>query len=156
MPTKSIRRALALLLEAERLACQLQREVSDFALSPLDLRVAGCTSAGLRWMLEKAEQAGLAVDAGVVKSFPYKANVLGALHNSKTGLYVFTRGFDRPIGLMAKAPGKADQSADAPDPTQDLHDSVRKRWDGDPAYRPPRLLEYFERIKDPRGERIKR
>ena len=31
------------------------------------------------------------------------------------------------------------------DPTQSLHDSVRKRWEGDANYRPASLKDYFAR-----------
>lgn len=35
------------------------------------------------------------------------------------------------------------------DPTQELHDSVRQRWQQDPDYRPQELREYFRRMGDP-------
>lgn len=49
------------------------------------------------WMKSKAEGCGLAFDEDYVgETFHPKA--LGALHNSKSGLYRFTRGHTREIG----------------------------------------------------------
>ena len=48
------------------------------------------------------------------------------------------------VTLEGAAPGVIDA-------TQSLHESVRQRWDADPAYRPAALREYFKRVGDPRA-----
>ena len=84
----------------------------------------------LDWMIRSARSGGLAFDDATLVAYPLKSNPLGQLHDSKTGLYNFTAGIDRTIGA---------------DPTQSLHDSVRKRWEGDANYRPASLKDYFAR-----------
>ena len=37
------------------------------------------------------------------------------------------------------------------DPTQSVHQSALDRWDGDPTYRPPALMEFFRRTDDNRA-----
>jgi hypothetical protein len=71
------------------------------------------------------------------------------LHDSKTGLYNFTFGVDRPIGLEAKK--ASDAGASPLDNTQSVHPSVLQRWDADPSYRPPNLRDYFHRTVNPRA-----
>jgi uncharacterized protein (DUF2235 family) len=104
---------------------------------------AGLSDIALQWMMDKAHGAGLVFDDAVMQALPLHGNPLQDIHDSKTGLYRVTPGIDRPIGL-AQNPGMAD-------PRQTVHDSVRMRWDRDPAYRPASLKEYFKRTGDPRG-----
>jgi uncharacterized protein (DUF2235 family) len=104
----------------------------------------------LDWMIAQAKTAGLAFDNRQVDATRFD----GKLHDSMDLKYKFLTKLDRPIGLAkyrdrddAKDVGTTAQ----PDPTQDLHPSVRQRWDKDENYRPPQLLEYFKRTGDPRG-----
>ena len=99
----------------------------------------------LKWMLDKAQGAGLELDGEALKTFPLSPSPQGKLHNSKGWLYVLSKSVDRVIGC--------DKDTAQPDPTQSVHESVLQRWDADTQYRPPQLREYFKRIKDPRGER---
>lgn len=102
----------------------------------------------LDWMIEKSQAAGLEFDEIAERAYPLSPDSNGPLHESKTGLYRLTRGFDRPIGLSLRE--GADRGAS--DPTQSVHRSVLERWDGNPDYRPPALLEYFRRTGDPRAQ----
>jgi uncharacterized protein (DUF2235 family) len=103
----------------------------------------GLSDIALEWMIEKARGAGLEFDQTAAASYPLSPNPLDELHNSKSGLYRVTIGIDRPIGTLS------DKSK--PDPTQSLHSSVLQRWDNDASYRPPALLDYFQRTADPRA-----
>ena len=105
----------------------------------------------LDWMVEKARGAGLVFDEAALKTHEIRPRALGTMHNSKVGLYRLTPGIDRTIGISKE---KSSTSSDTPgslDPTQSLHGSVRERWDGDAAYRPANVREYFKRTGDPRG-----
>jgi len=96
----------------------------------------------LEWMLAKAAEKGLALDPEVQREFTLAPDgVRGQLHDSKTGLYRLTKGFDRPIGTKPRAEGG----------TQSVHPSVLERWDADPSYRPANLRKYFEATGDARG-----
>jgi uncharacterized protein (DUF2235 family) len=90
----------------------------------------------LQWMIDNAAAAGLQFDANVLTSRPLAGKATGTLHNSKTGLYRFTKGIDRPLGIGG---------------SQSLHPSAMERWDKDPGYRPDNLRAYFKAIGDPRG-----
>jgi len=83
---------------------------------------------------------------------PLRPDPRGELHNSKTGLYRATPGIDRPIGLSTKNPKNPPDAPKHDDPTQSVHESVKARWDGDPAYRPSSLRDYFKRTGDARGD----
>ena len=107
----------------------------------------GLSDYALQWMMDRVTGAGLVFDNTVVQALPLKASSDQEVHNSKTGLYRVTPGIDRPIGLT----GPKSQNPNQPDETQSVHDSVRKKWDSDPKYRPGPLKDYFKRIKDPRG-----
>lgn len=107
----------------------------------------GLSDTPLQWMMDRAAEAGLVFDKAVLQALPLKQNPLQGIHNSKKGLYRVTRGIDRPIGLT----GRESKNPNQPDATQSVHDSVRKKWDGDPNYRPVPLREFFKRTKDPRG-----
>jgi uncharacterized protein (DUF2235 family) len=90
----------------------------------------------LQWMLDEASAAGLAMDKEVLAKRPLAPDAAGKLHNSKKGLYVFTPGSDRPIGVGG---------------TQSVHPSAVQRWDGDRSYRPRNLRDYFKTTGDSRG-----
>ena len=90
----------------------------------------------LEWMLERAVDAGLALDQDVMRARPLSPKPTGRLHESKTGLYRLTKGLDRPI---------------APGGTQSVDRSAIERWDADPKYRPDNLRAYFRETGDARG-----
>lgn len=108
----------------------------------------GLSDIALQWMMDKAQSAGLVFDQAVIQRLPLQPNPLQDIHNSKKGFYRVTPGIDRPIGLTSK---ESEKKPNQPDSTQLVHDSVRKRWDSDPKYRPDTLKEFFKRTKDPRG-----
>jgi uncharacterized protein (DUF2235 family) len=105
----------------------------------------------LTWMRDKAIAGGLAIDPEADAAFPPQADHRGTLHNSKTGLYRLTPGIDRVIGLAAEEKAQPDEKSTLADPSQHLHESVYKRWDDDPEYRPKNLRAYFARVSDPRA-----
>lgn len=110
---------------------------------------AGLADITLRWMLEKAEQQGLALDRAAMGARPIPGNPLMQPPNeSMKGVYHALPKFDRPIGLKIDDDG--DFTKD-PDPTQSIHESVLTRWDNIPSWRPPQLREYFKRIRDKRA-----
>lgn len=104
----------------------------------------------LEWMLGKARGAGLSLDDSVLRKFVLHGDSLKDPHDSKKGLYRVTPGLDRPIGLGPKDP-KDSEGEQQEDPTQTVDDSVLRRWDEIPKYRPPQLRDYFRRHGDPRG-----
>lgn len=91
----------------------------------------------LRWMLDEARAAGLALDGDVMTKRPLSPLPTGTLHDSKTGLYNLTKGIDRAIGLGG---------------TQRVHESAVARWDADREYRPKNLKSWFQATGDPRGQ----
>lgn len=110
----------------------------------------GLSDLALEWMIDKSRAAGLRIDEAAAFAHPLRPDPHGMLHDSKTGLYRLTPGFDRPIGLVAR---DADEPADTTrgeDLTQALHPSVRRRWNGALRYRPASLVEYFGRIGEVR------
>jgi uncharacterized protein (DUF2235 family) len=90
----------------------------------------------LTWMIDEASAAGLVMDADAAVARPLSPNPMGRMHDSKTGLYNFTMGVDRLIGVGV---------------TQSVHPSAIARWDGDRGYRPKNLRAYFKAISDRRG-----
>lgn len=100
----------------------------------------------LIWMRDKAIDAGLVIDQKTDAEFAPQPNHLGELHNSKTGLYRLTPGIDRMIGMAAEAQAQPNERSTKIDPTQSLHESVYKRWNDDPGYRPKNLQAYFDRL----------
>ncbi|HMI92862.1 MAG TPA: DUF2235 domain-containing protein [Polyangiales bacterium] len=109
----------------------------------------GLSDIALEWMLAKAQANGLLLDPTSRPVHTLDPKPTAMLHDSKTGLYSFTFGVDRPIGLEAK---KASDAADSPiDSTQSVHPSVLVRWDADPSYRPRNLRDYFNRVGDRRA-----
>lgn len=111
--------------------------------------VAGLSDIALAWMLEKAQACGLVLDPTARPVHTLDPRPTAELHDSKTGLYNFTFGVDRPIGLEAKQ--ASDAGGAAIDKTQSVHPSVLQRWDADPSYRPRNLRDYFTRIGDKRA-----
>lgn len=107
----------------------------------------------LSWMLKKAQAAGLGIDETAVNALPLHQNPMGLKHDSMTVPYRLMGPVDRLIGLAIPVSGDHDAISGDPDPTQSVHETVLRRWDADSSYRPPQLLEYFRRTKDPRGTR---
>ena len=115
----------------------------------------GLSDIALGWLRDCAVGCGLALAADVDPAYAPRPDPRGPLHNSKTGLYRLTPGVDRRIGTQVggdNEPVPGDDGEPAIDPTQDLHPSVRERWDADPAYRPDNLREWFRRCDDPRKD----
>jgi uncharacterized protein (DUF2235 family) len=111
----------------------------------------------LTWMIEQAKEAGLVFDSRTMTENPLgPEQPLGTLHDSLSFKYKLLPRLDRPIGLSKhhdRDAAKDVGTTDVPDDTQSLHRSVLARWDGDKAYRPPQLREYFKRIGDARAAR---
>jgi uncharacterized protein (DUF2235 family) len=105
----------------------------------------------LNWMVGRAHAAGLALDPEAMSAYPVTPDHHGKPHNSATGWYRLAPGIDRPIGVPAATTKAAPPVAVALDPTQSLHDSVRRRWDDHPDYRPRSLRDYFRLVGDPRA-----
>lgn len=102
----------------------------------------------LQWMMEKAAQVGgLAFQE--LEGHPLDPSPTGRMHRSKTGIYRPWPGFDRPVGLRVTRKGEI---TDEPDTIQSVHETVRRRWEQDPDYRPRQLREYFRRTGDPLAE----
>jgi uncharacterized protein (DUF2235 family) len=93
---------------------------------------SGLSDVAFLWMEEKARECGLAFDETyIIKAI--SPDGLGPVHNSKSGLFRWTRGRVRQLGKQA--------------PTEAIHPYVVERHkNGQPPYRPENLLEY---LKDP-------
>lgn len=104
----------------------------------------------LQWLLEKARENGLALDAEATSAYPLGTNAHGELHDSMSFMYRFGA-IDRVIGVATEPDGKIPPGPHKPDPRQSLHPSVLQRWDRDPRYRPKNLRAYLRLIGDPRG-----
>lgn len=115
-------------------------------------RDRGLSDIALQWMIDQASAAGLAVDEHAVAAHPLGPNPLAPLHQSKTGLYRLTQGIDREIGRSTRHVRGEDEREHGSDPTQQVHESARLRWDQDARYRPPGLRAYFARVGDARAE----
>lgn len=90
----------------------------------------GLSNCALHWMADKAMGHGLGLNKQYLTEF--KPNPLGKLHRSKKGAYNFKITKRREI-----VPYNAEKAAEA------LHPSVKKRYQGDKNYRPPKLEEYL-------------
>jgi uncharacterized protein (DUF2235 family) len=92
----------------------------------------GLSDTAFEWMRTKAERCGLAFDPVELDALTIKPRWDGELRNSKTGLYVLTRDFNRPIGAKGASAKEV------------VHDSAFVRYRDDPAYRPPELTRYIQ------------
>ncbi len=108
----------------------------------------GISDITLKWMIDKAQGAGLMFDEDAMNAYPLNANPMAELHNSKTGLYWPTFGVNRVIGQTAKLVQGSGKGEPRNDPTQSLHDSVLVRWDADLKYRPKSLVDYLKMTGD--------
>lgn len=105
----------------------------------------------LAWMRDKARSAGLSIDPEADAKYELHPDHRARLHNSRTGIYRLSPGIDRVIGLAAEDKSQPDKNSTRFDPTQSLHESVYRRWDEDPTYRPGNLRTFLARAGDPRA-----
>lgn len=105
----------------------------------------------LAWMRDKARDAGLIIDPEADARYAVHADHHAPLHNSRTGLYRLSPAIDRVIGLAAEDKSQPDENSTRFDPTQSLHESVYRRWDADPTYRPRNLRAFLARAGDQRA-----
>jgi hypothetical protein len=68
-------------------------------------------------------------------------------HASRTGLYRLVKPLDRPIGEAADRDGRADGC-------EYLATTAKERYDGDPGYRPRRLVTYLAQPEHVRLEPV--
>jgi hypothetical protein len=115
-------------------------------------RDRGLSDIALHWMIDEARSAGLVFDGPAADAHPLAPNPLAPLHQSKTGLYRVTVGIDREIGRSTRHVRGEEERENGNDPTQQVHESARLRWDQDPRYRPRGLREYFRRVGDGRAD----
>jgi len=108
----------------------------------------------LEWMIGRAKLAGLKFDEKVESVQELSPIPAGKIYNSKKGLYKFSRGYDRVIGVSEKRIREEGTTVQGDDPTQFIHQSVLDRWDQDPTYRPPGLLNYFKKVNDTRADNL--
>jgi hypothetical protein len=101
-------------------------------------------------MLGKAVQHGLALDPLVAEALPITPDHRSRLHNSSRGLFWILPRRRRNVGVAVTKDGVAGPGAPL-DPRQSLHESVLRRWDEDPGYRPRALRDYFRRANDARA-----
>jgi uncharacterized protein (DUF2235 family) len=109
---------------------------------------SGLSDITLDWMIDRAQSAGLVFDPEVLTAHPLRPDPRGTLHDSKRGLYRFSRRFVRSVGIADTREGRSTGALDA---SQSLHPSVLARWDAHGTYRPEGLRAYLARINDPRA-----
>jgi uncharacterized protein (DUF2235 family) len=82
----------------------------------------------LEWMMKEATKAGLTIETHLKGEL--RPDARATLHPSRRKIYRLRREFERPLdhGKGAVA----------------IHRSVRERWESDPDYRPPNLVDYLE------------
>lgn len=81
----------------------------------------------LQWMFQNAVNCDL--DLNEIETEP---NYLKAPEESRKGFYKLIPNFFRPIGKIENG-------------FEELHTSVKQRYDNDPDYRPENLVEYINR-----------
>lgn len=84
----------------------------------------------LGWMLDEAEQAGLAVEPHLRASLT--DGTLADTHKSRRHINRFKSPLDRPLIVEGK-------------PTR-IHPSVKQRYEADDGYRPPQLKKLVESV----------
>jgi uncharacterized protein (DUF2235 family) len=108
----------------------------------------------LKWMIEKAKNAGLAFDESVDAYHSLSPDPSGKVYQSKKGLYKMTKGYDRVIGLSETRNREEGSMVEGEDPTQRVDQSALDRWNSDPEYRPPALMDYLKRKDSGKGSRL--
>jgi uncharacterized protein (DUF2235 family) len=86
----------------------------------------GLSDLAFTWMKEQAGACGLAFDARVIEQLGVWPCWNGVLRDSKTGLYRFSRDYQREIGRALNG-------------NESVHPSVRRRVEARPDYRPVNL-----------------
>lgn len=105
----------------------------------------------LLWMVHQARRYGLEFDAEALSEvgpqdmapedsveFRVRPDSMGALHTSRTGLYLLARPLHRPIGQATDDQGR-------PDGCEYLSESAQERHNRSASYRPPELDRYLAR-----------
>jgi len=87
----------------------------------------------LEWMMKEARAGGLTIEPHLKQSL--SPNPMATLHVSRRKFYRLKDKFFRPI---QHEEGEVL-----------IHESVRTRWDEDPQYRPPNLVEYLDQNNKP-------
>lgn len=103
----------------------------------------------LLWMVHQARRHGLEFDPEVLSEtgppvmtpntgidFRTRPDSMGRMHDSRTGLYLLSRPWHRPIGQSADISGN-------PNGCEYLSESAHTRRDRDASYRPPKLDRYL-------------
>lgn len=111
----------------------------------------GLADISFQWMKNMAASSGLGFDEAIELQRILKPDPLGPLHDARKGIYRMLPPYLRDIGTMASV-GDAPPGEPRLDPTQSIHDSVLRRWDADPTYRPENLRRYLMKIGDPRSQ----
>jgi len=91
----------------------------------------GLSDLAFEWMRSKAEACGLAFAEEEIAALKINPLATGELRNSKTGLYVLARDYNRPIGVAGAGSNET------------VHPSAMERYRADPAYRPTELVKYL-------------
>ena len=91
----------------------------------------GLSDIALGWMLEKAQSCNLNFD-----SIALNPNPEAVMHESYEGFYKVLKKYFRPIGLVIPDKGNTNES---------VHPSAIERYKNNENYRPPNLVEYFNR-----------
>lgn len=88
----------------------------------------------LRWMLEEASDAGLALESHLEESL--NPSPTASINPSRRHIYRFRKTYHRPLHH--------------PELMVSIHRSVKERWEADPKYRPRNLVAYLEQEGWPR------
>lgn len=99
----------------------------------------------LQWLMERARDCGLAFDEAACAAYPARPDPVAQIHDSRRGIWGLAPAEWRGIGLSNALTGCRVTSE--PDPTQRLHESVLRRWDAVPGYRPQNVVEYLQRTR---------
>lgn len=99
---------------------------------------SGLADGAFRWMAEKAEAVGLALDGHYVDTVT-APDPLGPLHESRKFPYTLIPVHHRPIGAGVPK----DQSVHLGESQETLDASALARYEADPTYRPPELVKYL-------------
>lgn len=106
----------------------------------------GVADVSLQWMIDQAQQAGLVFDPEVSRLAPIpEVDPRAPIHNSKCGLYRFSIGVDRTIGIAKRRCKQSGRELSCEDATQDLHPYAKARWETQPSYRPRPLRDFLKR-----------
>ncbi len=94
------------------------------------LKDTGLSDITLYWMLTHAEKAGLAINKPYLRRIMH-SNPEGQIHQSRTGIYKLRPTYERPIGMLGPR-------------LEEIHSSVKKRWEAKKSYRPKNLQRCLE------------